>query len=217
MPPMEDLFRNLKLDLGRIHDDTAAVVAGILVLLLAFFLSALGRRFIDGLCAQGHLQAAMAGRLHLARRWMFSLLTPLVLLQATGMIQHAWTVISAGMAAVAIGFFATWSLLSNATSALLLLTFRPFRVGDLVDVVEPSNGSQLSGRVVDMNLMFTTLREHTGGNHRATGTLHVPNSLFFQKMIRIAHTMPQDASTPFFAASQAPPVQPPAKHKKSAD
>ena len=38
----------------------------------------------------------------------------------------------------------------------------------------------LKGRVVDRNLMFTTLREHDGA------VLQVPNSLFFQKVFRVS-------------------------------
>ena len=57
---------------------------------------------------------------------------------------------------LAVGFVAAWSVLSNATAALLVLTFRPFRLGDIVELVEPG-GCAIGGRVIDMNLIFTTL------------------------------------------------------------
>lgn len=205
---MENAFSRLLLDLHRFPAPaaTGAIAGAVLVLFLLG--SALAQRFIRRLSTQGHLQPAMATRLQIIRRWAVGLVTPLIVLQATGMIQHAWTVISAVVAAVAIGFVASWSLLSNATSALLLLTFRPFRVGDVVDLVEPSNGSQMTGRVVDMNLMFTTLQEQAAGNGVPRGTLQVPNSLFFQKVVRVGRSWDSDSSVPFFAESQAPPVPP---------
>ena len=140
---------------------------------------------------------------------MLLLVVPLLMLQISGIAEHAWAALSAVLATIAIGFFAVWSLLANATSALILLAFRPFRVGDDVDLVEPGSGAGLSGRVQDMNLMFTTLQERSDGPDRQAGTLHIPNSMFFQKVVRVRPTMPAVHSTPFFAASQVPkPPQP---------
>lgn len=195
--------------LSAIPSPAPAIISGV-ILLSIFIGSTLLRRFVDRLTRQGHLQGTMAARLHVIRRAVLILITPLILLQTIGLVEHAWTLISTLLATLAIGFFAVWSLLTNATSALILLTFRPFRIGDLVDLVEPSNGTTLSGRVEDMNLMFTTLKELPDPPQRAgpTGILHVPNSLFFQKAIRVRPTpYSAPADTPFFAPSQVP--QPP--------
>lgn len=189
------------------YSEHAPELFTLLLLVMLFVGSSLLRRFVDRLTAQGHLQGTMAGRLHILRRSLLLLVAPLVLLQITGLGGSAWTLLSAVLATVAIGFFGVWSLLANATSALILLTFRPFRVGDDVDLLEPNRDLLLSGTVKDMNLMFTMLTERESVT-TPPSTLHVPNSLFFQRAIRVRPpAVPTDSSTPFFAASQFP--QPP--------
>jgi small-conductance mechanosensitive channel len=44
---------------------------------------------------------------------------------------------STALLAVALGFVAAWSILSNATSAVLVLILRPFRIGDTVELMDP--------------------------------------------------------------------------------
>lgn len=175
------------------------VTSTLLIVVVALVLSSMLRRLIDKRREAKHLTAVMAGRLQRFRRWSIVFVTVLAVLQALDVFGSAWSVISAGLAAVAIGFVAAWSVLSNATAALLVLTFRPFRIGDAVDLLEP-NGSSLGGRVVDMNLMYTTLRlDATDAEHTAaTQFLRVPNNLFFQKIVRTRSTHAQDSDAPFF-------------------
>ena len=143
----------------------------------------------------------MGGRLQLARRWALFVVAGLIVLQATGLFENAWALLSAVLATLAVGFVAAWSLLSNATSALLILAFRPFRSADAIELVEPSNGSVLGGRVTDMNLMYTTLEEKDEATGRSA-TLHVPNNLFFQKLVRV-RSPHEPSAEPFFRESQA--------------
>ncbi len=77
------------------------------------------------------------------------------------------------LALIAIGFFAVWSTLSNVLCALFLLTVRPFQVGDELELIP----DPLRGRVVDLNLFFTTLRTEDGR------LIQVPNNLFFQRVV----------------------------------
>jgi small-conductance mechanosensitive channel len=104
---------------------------------------------------------------------------------------------------------AGWSVLSNATAAMLLLIFRPFRVGDHVEVLEFSNGYPIGGEVLDMNLMYTTLRAI--GPHTPLGgtpvelpegdppLVRVPNNLFFQRPLRTQSRHAGDSKLPFFS------------------
>lgn len=193
---------HIKSLLAWLPKEATALGLGVLGALLLLFLSSLLGRFINGLTAQGHLQPPMRRRLQIGRRWLAALIVPLPLLQATGLVEDAWTLVTTILAAVAIGFFGVWSLLSNATSALLLLTFRPFRVGDHVDLVEPSNGTTFTGHVEDMNLMFTTIKEARPEGGKSL--LQIPNNLFFQKIVRVHAPEERQRETPFFAASQAP-------------
>lgn len=78
------------------------------------------------------------------------------------------------LAMVAIGFVAVWSLLSNILCAFVLTAFRPFRIGDEVEVLPEG----VKGRVVDLTLLYTSLRTPEGD------LFQVPNNMFFQKMFR---------------------------------
>ena len=83
----------------------------------------------------------------------------------------------------AVAFFAAWSVLSNLFCALLIYTTRAFRVGDQVELLETADKPGVKGHVTDINLVYTTLRE-TGDDGKATTTLQLPNSLFFQRVLR---------------------------------
>ncbi|HAF93001.1 MULTISPECIES: mechanosensitive ion channel family protein [Stutzerimonas] len=93
-----------------------------------------------------------------------------------------WTAISGFVAVAAVAFFAIWSVLSNLLCAVLILMLGPFRLGDVVELVESSDKPIVKGRVIDINLLYTTLEEVA---EAGTGALvQVPNSLFFQKAVR---------------------------------
>jgi small-conductance mechanosensitive channel len=85
-----------------------------------------------------------------------------------------WASLTAVLALVAVGFVAVWSVLSNAFCSVMLMVSRPFNVGDTIEI--PGEG--WGGKVIDFNLIFTTLRDEQGV------MLQVPNNLFFQKPIR---------------------------------
>jgi small-conductance mechanosensitive channel len=85
----------------------------------------------------------------------------------------------------AVAFFAVWSVLSNLFCALLIYTTRAFRVGDLIELLESGDKPGVKGQVIDINLVYTTLHE-SGGEQDGT-TLQLPNSLFFQRILRRWH------------------------------
>ncbi|MGE0802672.1 MAG: mechanosensitive ion channel family protein [Lautropia sp.] len=93
-----------------------------------------------------------------------------------------WTAFTGFATVGAVAFFAAWSVLSNLFCALLIFTTRAFRIGDLVELVESGDKPGLKGRVLDINLVYTTLREEHGEG--AGTTLQLPNSLFFQRALR---------------------------------
>jgi small-conductance mechanosensitive channel len=63
-----------------------------------------------------------------------------------------------------------------------VLATRPFRLGDYIEVLETGDKPGLRGKVAAINFIFTTLTE----SHLAdsTSVLQVPNSLFFQRVVR---------------------------------
>ncbi len=184
--------------LAPLADEAAAAL---IIIAVALVLSRILSQLIDRLRDSKNLAPIMAGRLQTFRRWTIVTLTVLILMQALGVFGSAWGLISAGLAAVAVGFVAAWSMLSNATAALLVLTFRPFRIGDTVELIEP-NGTAIGGRVVDMNLMYTTLSVQPAEAEKPEPPqyLHIPNNLFFQKMMRTRSSHERGSKATFFSS-----------------
>ena len=87
-----------------------------------------------------------------------------------------WTVLVSAATIIGVGFLATWTMISNITASFFIAFWRPFRLGDTVEML-PEN---LSGRVIDINLMFIVVRESSGA------VIQIPNNLFFQKMFRVS-------------------------------
>ena len=71
---------------------------------------------------------------------------------------------------------------ATAFCALLIFTVRPYRVGDYIEVLDTAEKVGAKGRVVDINLLYTTLEDATAPE---PGTLlQIPNSLIFQRVVR---------------------------------
>ena len=75
---------------------------------------------------------------------------------------------------VAIGFVAVWSVLSNILCTFVLVAFKPFAVGDELEL--PADN--VKGRVADLSLIFTTLQVS------ADETVMIPNNTFFQRVFK---------------------------------
>ena len=56
----------------------------------------------------------------------------------------------------------------------------PFRIGDIVEVIDSADKPGVKGRVMAINLFYTTLEDPEAAN----ALIQVPNSLFFQKSVR---------------------------------
>ena len=79
-----------------------------------------------------------------------------------------------------------WSILSHMLASVLIVVFRPFEVGDRVEIV---GDDPVVGEVTDLNPVYTTLVADDGG------ILQVPNNLFFQKALK-RQPPPASASPP---------------------
>ncbi|CAM4023878.1 mechanosensitive ion channel family protein [Ectopseudomonas alcaliphila] len=93
-----------------------------------------------------------------------------------------WTALTGFTAVAAVAFFAIWSVLSNMFCALLIFTMGPFRIGDTVEVIDSADKPGVKGRVIAINLFYTTLQDLC--EDAAGAVLQVPNSLFFQRSVR---------------------------------
>ncbi|MCO4857635.1 mechanosensitive ion channel family protein [Herbaspirillum sp. WGmk3] len=94
-----------------------------------------------------------------------------------------WSAFTGFAAVGAVAFFAVWSVLSNLFCAILIFTTSPFRVGDLIEVLEGGDKPGVKGRVLDINLVYTTLLEE-GPEQESKTILQLPNSMFFQRIVR---------------------------------
>ena len=109
-------------------------------------------------------------------RWLVIGTVTVAALLALGIdLQGLWSTLVAALSLVAIGFVAMWSILSHMLASILIVIFRPFEVGDRVEIV---GDDPVDGEVLDLNPVYTTLRTEDGG------TLQVPNNLFFQKAVK---------------------------------
>ena len=116
-----------------------------------------------------------------ALRWLIMGGALVMLLERMGVSATVlWTAVSGFVAVVAVAFFAIWSVLSNMFCALLIFSMGPFRIGDIVEVIDSADKPGVKGRVMAINLFYTTLEDPEAAN----ALIQVPNSLFFQKSVR---------------------------------
>ena len=155
----------------------------LLILAGAWLLNALLRAVLRRVCARYELPPAFVIGTRRLLGILIYVTAFLLALNRLGVSGAAvWSTLTGFVAVGAIAFFAAWSVLSNIFCTLLILTTRPFRLGDYIEILEGGDKPGLRGQVVDIHLIYTTLEEtHADG---ARTVLHVPNSQFFQRAIR---------------------------------
>jgi small-conductance mechanosensitive channel len=122
----------------------------------------------------GHVAEPIVRFLRRLLRIVATVAAVLLLFQVLGVLESALAALAAMLAMIAIGFVAVWSVASNFLCSLILLLARPFRVGDSIALPPDPVG----GRVVNFNMLYTTLRTDDGA------VLHVPNNMFFQRVVQ---------------------------------
>ena len=148
----------------------------ICTLIVALVLNRLLRRWVRRVEARVHLPYETVLTLTRVVSGSLWLITAMLVLNMWGIgLSGLWTLLASVVAVIGVGFLAVWTIISNVTASFFITLWRPFRLGQTVELL-PEN---LKGRVIDRNLMFTVLRDEGGG------TLQVPNNLFFQKMFRV--------------------------------
>lgn len=154
----------------------------LLILVVAFVLQRLVARSLNTLGERYPLPPQLMMPLRGGLRWLIMGSAVLFVLERLGVSATVlWTALSGFVAVAAVAFFAIWSVLSNLLCAVLIFTVGPFRIGDVVELVDTTDKPGIKGRVTAINLLFTTLVEmpETGG-----ALVQVPNSQFFQKSVR---------------------------------
>ena len=168
------------------HDWLEIIVPGLqilLILLAAWLLQHLLRRLVRRAGAHYQLPADMLMLFNGVLRWAILLGTTLLALERMGVSATVlWTAFTSFATVGAVAFFAAWSVLSNLFCALLIFTVGPFRVGDVIEVLDTADKEGARGRVTDINLLYTTLEDIAPGT--AGTLLQIPNTLIFQRMVR---------------------------------
>jgi len=153
---------------------TAALVIGaaIVIPLLRRLVQAWLRR-LEGTLHLSYGTTTTIARAVSGTLWM---IVALLVLGTWGVsVGGVWTLLVSAAALIGVGFLATWTMVSNVTASLFIAIWRPFHLGDTVEILP----EKLAGRVVHRNLMFVVLREDDGA------ALQIPNNLFFQKVFRV--------------------------------
>ena len=169
--------------LGEWSDTLLFGVQVLLILLAGFFLQRLVARGLTRLATRYQLPGELLLPLRGALRWLIMGSALMLALEHLGVSAGVlWAALSGFVAVAAVAFFAVWSVLSNLFCAVLIFTIAPFRLGDRVEVLEAADKPGAKGRVIAINLLYTTLEEDA---EAGTGALvQIPNSLFFQKVVR---------------------------------
>lgn len=161
--------------------EAVPVVSTFLTAVVGFVAYYLLSRGLKRMTARTWLTPTMEGRVRVLLRWFVFIVVGLIVLQNSGLINHAWAILSGFFAVAAVSFVATWSVLSNGVCAVIILIYRPFEVGDTIEILDASDKPGFKGKVVDINLIFTKLRTGDDGD---LAYLQVPNNMFMQRTIR---------------------------------
>jgi len=157
----------------------------VLILLLAWLAHRLVRALVQRLVTRRGLPPTMATVLRRVSATLLTVTAILLALQRLGVSGTVlWTAFTSFAAVGAVAFFAAWSVLSNIFCTVLIFTTRPFRLQDHIEVLDNGEKPGFKGRVVDLNLIYTTLQEVDAQTGEPGSVLQVPNSLFFQRVVR---------------------------------
>jgi len=158
----------------------AQIAVALVVSVLAYYII---RHALNAAASRHSFPKRLNGLLRGLSRWIIILVLAVVVLQILEMpVAALWAAISGVLVMVAIGFVAVWSILSNVLSAVLILVFAPFRLGDRIEITETNGAPGLRGEVVGLNMLYVSLEEKAENGE--THTVRVPNNLFFQKIVR---------------------------------
>jgi small-conductance mechanosensitive channel len=153
------------------------------ILLVAWLLLVLVHRVLVRTAERYQLPTDLVRPVRNGLRWIIYGAASLLIMERLGVSATVlWTGFTGFVTVAAVAFFAVWSVLSNLFCAILIYSTRPFKVNDVVELIDSGDKPGIKGRVIDIRLVYTTLEDVTPEHQGAL--LQVPNSLFFQKALR---------------------------------
>lgn len=185
----------------------------LLILFVAWLLQRVLRRIVRRASAHYQVPDELVVPMNGLIRWFIVASALLLVLERMGVSATVlWTAFTGFATVGAVAFFAAWSVLSNLFCALLIFTVRPFRIGDYIEVLDTAEKPGAKGRVVDINLLYTTLEDH-GAATGQVAWLQIPNALVFQRVVRRFQGVPPPPAPPAHAsvadATESAPAAPP--------
>jgi small-conductance mechanosensitive channel len=103
----------------------------------------------------------------------FSLIALVLIWQVN--VKQAWISLTGVLALVAVAFFAVWSLVGNILAGVIIYFTSPFKIDDSIEIMPDS----IRGTVLAINTFYTVLHDDE------MNYINIPNSLFFQKYIKV--------------------------------
>ncbi len=174
----------------------------LLILFAAWLLQRVLRRIVRRASAHYQVPDELVVPMNGLIRWIIVASAALLVLERMGVSATVlWTAFTGFATVGAVAFFAAWSVLSNLFCALLIFTVRPFKIGDYIEVLDTAEKPGAKGRVVDINLLYTTLEDHSATAGQVAW-LQIPNALVFQRVVRRFQGVPPPAP-PLAAAAEA--------------
>ena len=193
-----------------VQDWLEVIVPGLqilLILLAAWLLQRVLRRIVRRASEHYQVPDELLVPMNGLIRWFIVAGALLLVLERLGVSATVlWTAFTGFATVGAVAFFAAWSVLSNLFCALLIFTVRPFRIGDYIEVLDTAEKPGAKGRVVDINLLYTTLEDHDAADGQPAW-LQIPNALVFQRVVRRFRGVLPPPAPP---SPPAPPAEAPA-------
>lgn len=183
----------------------------VLIVFCAWLLHRLVRRVLRRASTHYQLPHELLIPINVVVRWLIVSGAVLLALERLGVSATVlWSAFTGFATVGAVAFFAAWSVLSNLFCAFLIFTARPFRLGDGIELMDAADKPGPRGRVVDINLLYTTLEE---ADSATAGTLlQIPNALIFQRVLRRWRggiAMPVRSVPPVPPVTETPETLPP--------
>lgn len=91
--------------------------------------------------------------------------------------RNIFTTLSAVITVIGVAFFAQWSVLSNVTAGAIILISFPFKIGDIIKVLDKD--FPIEGEILDVQSFYTLVKTTEGE------IITYPNNLLLQKGISI--------------------------------
>jgi small-conductance mechanosensitive channel len=163
-------YLNQKLEIGdTLKISVASLILGVLILLVAWLISRMLRRLLEGrLAARTHLDPGL--QFTLLRLTHYVIITVGIILAASVGLNANFTSVAVLFTALSVGIgFGLQFIAGDIASGFILLFERPARIGDFVTITGPDS-KLTEGRVQTINLRTTSVLT----NDRIT--VIVPNS-----------------------------------------